>query len=380
MNRTLLALVTWALAAGAGRADDLFNQQIAPLLRTKCQGCHGDDPKLRGGLDVRSRAALLKGGASGPAVAPGDAARSLLYQSVLRTGELVMPPKESARLTPAEMAVLKTWIDAGAAWEAARVALDPADAWAYLPVARPVPPGRGSASPVDAFIDAALTARQVAPAPPAERATLIRRASFDLTGLPPAPEQVEAFVRDAAPDAFARLLETLLASPRYGERMAQHWLDVVRYADTGGFANDYERPTAWRYRDYVIRSFNADKPYDRFVLEQVAGDELGADAREGPIAVGFLRMGPWEHTGMSVAALTRQMWLDDVTNSVGVTFLGQGLNCCRCHDHKFDPLPTQDYYRVQALFAGTHFTEAPTAFLAEENTADFAATRADVQR
>ena len=164
------------------------------------------------------------------------------------------------------------------------------------------------------------------------------------------------------PGAYGRLLNRLLASTHYGEQWGRHWLDVVRYADSGGFANDFERPNAWRYRDYVIRAFNSDKPYDQFVHEQIAGDELDAKNVENLIAVGFLRMGPWEQTGMSVAAVTRQFFLDDVTDSVGQVFLGHALQCARCHDHKFDPLPTRDYYSMQAVFANTQFAEVNAAF------------------
>ncbi|NIP96459.1 MAG: DUF1549 domain-containing protein, partial [Akkermansiaceae bacterium] len=175
------------------------------------------------------------------------------------------------------------------------------------------------------------------------------------------------------------VVDHLLESPRYGERMAQHWLDVVRYADTSGFANDWERPHAWRYRDYVIRSFNNDKRFDRFVKEQIAGEELAPDDPEGRIATGYLRMGPWEQTGMSVAAVTRQQFLDDVTNSVGETFLAQGLRCASCHDHKFDPVPTRDYYRIQAVFASTQFDEPATPFLDAE-TREFAERREHLER
>ncbi|MBX6312343.1 MAG: DUF1553 domain-containing protein, partial [Isosphaeraceae bacterium] len=179
------------------------------------------------------------------------------------------------------------------------------------------------------------------------------------------------FLNDPAPDAFDRVIERLLASPHYGEQWGRHWLDVVRYADSDGFSNDYERPNAWRYRDYVIRSFNQDKPYDRFIIEQIAGDELAPDDPELAIAVGFLRMGPWEHTGMSVAAVTRQLFLDDVTHNTVTTFLGLTMGCARCHDHKFDPIPTRDYYRVQAVFAPVQFEEAPTPFLPSENINGF---------
>jgi hypothetical protein len=371
--------------APSSTADELFHAKVRPLLKAKCLGCHGDDPKLQGKLDLRTREAAIKGGRNGSALVPGKADASPIYTAVLRTGELVMPPKETGKLTPAEIADLKAWIDAGAPWPAERTAwagkvYDPADTWAYRPVADPpapvvkAPPER-LRNEIDAFLEAKLVVQGIVPAGPASREVLVRRAYFDLTGLPPTPAQADAFVRDPAPDAFERLIDALLASPHYGERMAQHWLDVVRYADTAGFSNDYERPNAWRYRDYVIRSFNRDKPFDRFIVEQIAGDELAPGDPVGAIAVGFLRMGPWEHTAMSVAALTRQMWLDDVTNAVGVTFLGQGLSCCRCHDHKFDPLPTRDYYRIQAVFAGTQFADAKAPFLPEENTAGFAGLR-----
>jgi hypothetical protein len=211
-------------------------------------------------------------------------------------------------------------------------------------------------------------------APRADRRTLIRRVTFDLTGLPPTPDQIATFLSDPANDsaAFAALVDRLLDSPHYGERMAQHWLDVTRYADSSGFANDYERGNAWRYRDYVIRSFNEDKPYDQFIREQIAGDEILPNDPQGIVAAGFLRMGPWELTGMEVAKVARMRFLDDVTNSVGETFLGQSLQCCRCHDHKFDPIPTRDYYSFQAVFATTQLADRLAKFSESENTAGFA--------
>jgi hypothetical protein len=245
--------------------------------------------------------------------------------------------------------------------------------------ASPSPPLAVSASPrlppnpIDAFIAARMPAG-LTPAPAADARTFIRRATFDLTGLPPTPEEVAAFEQDSIRNpqsAIRNLIDRLLASPHYGERMAQHWLDVVRYADTSGFANDYERGNAWRYRDYVVRSFNADKPYDRFVREQIAGDELDPKNPELLVASGFLRMGPWELTGMEVAKVARQRFLDDVTNAVGETFLAHSLQCARCHDHKFDPIPTRDYYALQAVFATTQLSERPAAFLPEENTRGF---------
>ena len=236
--------------------------------------------------------------------------------------------------------------------------------------------GARAACPRSNTIDAFLAARMPAglqPAPLANRTTLIRRATFDLTGLPPKPEEIAAFVKDPQSDeqAFAKVVERLLASPHYGERLAQHWLDVVRYADSSGFANDFERGNAWRYRDYVVRAFNSDKPYDHFVREQIAGDELDPNSPEMLVATGFLRMGPWELTGMEVEKVARQRFLDDVANSVGETFLAHSLQCARCHDHKFDPVPTRDYYSLQAVFATTQLSERAAPFLPQENVSGF---------
>src|SRR5262249_54798827 len=195
--------------------------------------------------------------------------------------------------------------------------------------------------------------------------------------LPPSAADVEEFVRSGD---HMQLVQRLLASPRYGEQQARHWLDVVRYADTAGFSNDFERPNSWRYRDYGLRSFHAAKPFDRFIIEQVAGDELDEDDPELLIATGYLRMGPWEHTGMTVAAITRQQYLDDVTNHIGVSLLGQGLRCAACHDHKFDPVPTRDYYRIQAIFSPVQFAERPTPFLPKENISGFESAQALVEK
>jgi hypothetical protein len=244
------------------------------------------------------------------------------------------------------------------------------DLWAYRPVHKPVlsPSPR---HPIDRLLE--QHGGGADPAPFADRRTLLRRVTHDLTGLPPTPDEVDAFLADRAPDdrAFASLVERLLRSPHYGERWGRHWLDVVRYADSAGFSNDYDRGGAWRYRDYVVRSFNADKPYDRFVREQLAGDEIAPGDPEALVAVGFLRMGPWELTGMEVARVARQRYLDDVTDTVGQAFLGHALQCARCHDHKYDPIPTRDYYRFQAAFATTQLAERPAAFLAAENRAGF---------
>jgi mono/diheme cytochrome c family protein len=388
------------------QADVLFATRVLPVLQAKCFACHGGDAKkLKGGFDLTFRAGLLKGGDSEKAaVVPGKPASSPLYRAVLRTDAEFspMPPKEADGLSAAEVEAIRSWIEHGAPWpDAARIAelvrsqrakgssvktsgglspewtnrlYDATDVWAYRPVRKPAvaaDPGH----PVDAFLRAKLKSAGFAPGPEADRRTLLRRVTFDLTGLPPSHEETQSFLSDRSADAYERAVDRLLASPRYAEQQARHWLDVVRYADTAGFSNDFERPNAWRYRDYVVRSFLSDKPFDRFVLEQIAGDELAPEDAEALIAVGFLRMGPWEHTGMTVAAITRQQWLDDVTNAVGVTFLGQGLRCAACHDHKFDPIPTRDYYRIQAVFATTHFAERALPFLASESREGMKASR-----
>jgi len=374
------------------QAEQLFLEKIATTLATKCQTCHGEDGAA--GLDLRSRDSLLKGGQRGASIIPGDAEKSPLYLALLgRDGFKQMPPGKP--LADDLIAAFKQWIDAGAPWptqlEPRKEAVAPVagakwnytedDVWAFKPVKRYDVPAVGNSrriqTPVDAFVLQKLNEKAIKPAPQADRATLIRRATFDLHGLPPTPEEVEAFARDTLPaaKAFEKVVERLLASPRYGERWGRHWLDVARYADTAGGSNDYERPNAWRYRDYVIRSFNQDKPYDRFILEQIAGDELDPNNAENLIATGFLRMGPWEHTSMSVEAVTRQEWLDDVTHSTVTTFLGLTMGCAKCHDHKFDPIPAKDYYSVQAVFATTYFEERPAEFLLGENM-----SRADAHR
>ncbi len=377
----------------AEQAARLFVEKIEPALAAKCQTCHGADGAS--GLDLRSRESLLKGGRRGPGLGPGNAEKSPLYLALLGQGGFKqMPPGKP--LASDLIAAFKQWIDAGAPWVEKRegpIAPDAeakwrsaeGDVWAFKPVKRfPIPTisdSRHAQTPVDAFVLQKLSEKGIKPAPPADRVTLVRRATFDLHGLPPTPEEVEAFVKDPLPvaKAFEKVVERLLGSPRYGERWGRHWLDVVRYADTGGGSNDYERPHAWRYRDYVIRSFNQDKPYDRFIHEQLAGDELDPNNPEYLVATGFLRMGPWEHTSMSVEAVTRQEWLDDVTHNTATAFLGLTMNCAKCHDHKFDPIPTRDYYRWQAVFATTRFDERHAPFLPEENPSQAALSQARLQ-
>jgi mono/diheme cytochrome c family protein len=406
-------------------AERQFVRDVLPVLKDKCFACHGDDPKdVRGALDLRTRDGLLAGGESGESsLSLEQPEESPLLLAVRRESDVwsAMPPKQNDRLSDPQIAALQAWIAAGALWPARdRLAeiqkeaaawnasagvqmatsgglspdwtdrrYDPANLWAYQPLksVRDLAPQDPAQHPVDAFIDRRLAALGLPAAPRADRRTLIRRATFDLLGLPPAPEEIDRFLADPAPDdvAWARLLERLLASPHYGEQWGQHWLDVVRYADSSGYANDYERGNAWRYRDYVVRAFNADKPYDEFLREQIAGDETAEGAGPEPgseqlIAVGFLRMGPWELTSMEVPKVARQRYLDDVTDIVGQTFLGHMLQCARCHDHKFDPVPTRDYYSIQAAFATTQLAERPAPFLPEENATGFEEQKYLLQR
>lgn len=386
--------------------EQIFAFQIHTLLVNKCFACHGADvQKIEGELDLTTRAGMMRGGASGESsVFPEDAVNSPLLQAALRDSDswAAMPPKESERLTSVELGYFKDWIDAGAPWPGEqrlkqlqrgrnpwgtgneiRVATsgglseewtnrtyEPGNIWAFQPIAQPDLPDNDGVHPVDHFIQTRMPVG-LKSALEADPITLIRRLSYTLTGLPPTPEQIDRFVSDRSAEAYENLIDRYLASERYGEQWGKHWLDVVRYADSSGFANDYERPNAWRYRDYVIRSFNQDKPYDQFVKEQLAADELYSDSPEALLGLGFLRMGPWEHTGMSVGRITRQQYLDDVTSSVGQVFMGQALQCARCHDHKFDPVPTRDYYAVQSVFATTQMAELPTPFLPYENTEQF---------
>jgi len=402
-----------SLVANFHAADDpeaLFVRRIQPLFSEKCLACHGqEEGKIKGGFDMRSREAVLTGGDSGePGLVAGKPQESPLYLASTRAHDdwEAMPPKETDKLYAESLGWIETWIAGGAPWpdstraaeitkanEASWAAEDgivvktvgglspdwtnrryPIEGlWGYMPVKKPELTPEPGQSPIDLLIEAQMPA-DVIPAPAAEPRTFIRRATFDLTGLPPTPEEIATFEADSIRSpkaAIDSLIDRLLASPHYGERMAQHWLDVVRYADSSGFANDYERGNAWRYRDYAVRAFNADTPYDQFIKEQIAGDELDPADPEKVIATGFLRMGPWELTGMEVAKIARQRFLDDVTNSVGEVFLAHSLQCARCHDHKFDPVPTVDYYSIQAVFATTQLVERPAPFLPDENTNGF---------
>lgn len=362
---TIVAAGLLGFAVASARAGEdagtFFETKVRPVLATACVKCHGPD-KASGGLRLDSRAALVEGGDSGPAIVPGDAEGSLLVQAVRHADDaLKMPPKES--LPAGVVADLAAWVDSGAFWPAP-VASEGTIAgerhWAFGPLRSDVPPEDPegwAAGPIDRFLAARHRERGLRRVGPADRRTLIRRATFDLIGLPPEPERVEAFAADERPDAFERLIDELLASPRYGERWGRYWLDLARYADTAGDNSDYPIPEAYLYRDYVIDAFNADIPYDRFVHEQLAGDIL---AREGPpgdharrvIATGFVAQS--KRFGTRKLEDVHQI-IEDTLNTTGQVVLGLSLRCARCHDHKFDPVPARDYYAMYGVFASTQY-------------------------
>jgi mono/diheme cytochrome c family protein len=372
--RSLLAVVAVLAGGPGGAADDFFSRRVAPVLRERCLQCHGS-VRARGGLSLASRADLLRGGDQGPALVPGKSADSLLLQLV--KGSKPVMPRKGAPLTPRQVADLAKWIDDGAAWPegvvlSAKDGKPVVDAnwWSLRPLQRPALPTvkarRWLRTPVDVFVLAGLEAKGLRPAPAADRATLIRRVTFDLHGLPPTPDEVRAFVADTRPDAYERLIDRLLASPRCGERWGRHWLDVVHYGDTHGYDKDKRRDQAWPYRDYVIRAFNSDKPYARFIREQVAGDVLYPGDPDGVVATGFIAAGPWDFVGHvelregTVEKMkTRVLDRDDMVASTISTFVSMTVHCARCHNHKFDPIPQRDYYRLQAVFAGVERGNRP---------------------
>ncbi|MCA9236307.1 MAG: PSD1 domain-containing protein [Planctomycetales bacterium] len=342
-----ITLAGWSAPRVSGAEVQVdFVREIKPLLARRCFACHGPETG-EGGLRFDSREAALAELDSGSyAIVPGDVDASELLARVTADEDsgMQMPP-EGDPLTTAEIDTLRRWIEQGADWR---------KHWAFLPMQDVAPPtsqqNQWGENPIDAFVLARLEAADLQPNPPADRRTLIRRAYFNLTGLPPTRQQVEAFVRNESPDAWEQLVEQLLASPHYGEQWARHWLDVVRFAETNSFERDAAKPNAWKYRDYVIRSLNNDKPYDQFVREQLAGDELDEVTEDSIIATGYYRLGIWDDEPADPEqALADEK--DDLISTTGQAFLGLTLGCARCHDHKIDPIPQTDYYAMMAFFA-----------------------------
>ncbi len=369
---TALALVCGKIAsADTPRAEDIefFENEIRPLLARNCLECHGEIEKPGGGVRLDSRAAILRGGESGSVVTPGKPDESLLIDAI-RYRSVEMPPK--GKLPDEQIAKLARWVEMGLPWPDGDEKTEPAprgkpfeitDAqrqfWSLQPIVAPLPPPVSDAAwplnDMDRFILARLEARQLAPNPPADKRTLLRRVTFDLTGLPPTPAEIDAFLTDESPDALARVVDRLLSSKQYGERWGRHWLDVVRYADTAGDVADYPVPQAYRYRNYVIDALNRDKPYDVFVREQVAGDILAQTApreqfAELTTATGYVavtkRFGYDRHRDMHLV-------IGDTLDTLGKSILGLSIGCARCHDHKFDPISSADYYALYGIFAST---------------------------
>lgn len=354
---TCLAALTFAGAAGA--ID--FDHDVKPIFARACLPCHGPD-KQRSSFRLDRRADALKGGDYGRAIVPGKSADSPLVRYVSGADpDVVMPPAPKERLTAAEVATLRAWIDQGAKWPDDDSTTKAAEWWSLTPLTKPPSPKSSDGwvrTPIDAFVLAKLREKKLRPSPEADRRTLIRRAYFDLLGLPPTYEEAEAFIADRSPDAYERLIDRLLVSPRYGERWARHWLDVAHYGETHGYDKDKPRPHAWPYRDYVIRAFNEDKPYSRFVQEQVAGDVLFPGTTDGVEALGFIAAGPWDFIGHAElpedkidGKVARHFDRDDMVATTIGTFVSLTVHCAQCHDHMFDPIPQEDYYRLQAVFA-----------------------------
>jgi hypothetical protein len=363
------ALVLGAATLYASSNKDVFNQGILPVLEKHCATCHlVANPA--GGLNVSSFDALLSGGKHGPAITPGDAKGSLLLQYL--RGEKTPKMPMGGVLSEDVIASLAKSIDEMQPVQKAAQKSDPHLDWLlHKPVPPPIPAPQDApwvSNPIDAFVLAKLEAKGLKPAPPASKRAWLRRVYFDLIGLPPTPEDIDAFQSDSSPDANDKVVDKLLEDPRYGERWGRHWLDLARFAESDGFAIDGERPTAWRYRDYVIRAFNQDKRYDTFIKEQLAGDEMqgGGDRAERLVALGFLRMGTWEADANFKTQL-RQDVLNELTGTVGQVFLGFTVGCARCHDHKYDPIPQRDFYRLQAFFAPMRVEDRPAPFMSAEH-------------
>lgn len=343
----------------ADSPEEVFELRIRPVLVGVCGRCHvGAEPA--GGLRLDSREALLAGGSRGPAVVPGRPEESLLLSAIKQQAEgLSMPPEENAPLDQETVAAFEQWIAAGAAWPATLSAEVHYRHWAFEPLREVQPPddAQWSGHPIDRFVAARHRERGLRPAPPADRRTLLRRVTFDLVGLPPALEEIEAFLEDGSAEAWERVIDRLLASPRYGERWGRHWMDVVRYADTAGDNADYPIPEVRLYRDYIIDSFNIDLPFDRFVREQLAGDLLANPARPDEdarqlAATGFVAL---SRRYLTAPYEQHHLTIEETIDTLGKAFLGLTLRCARCHDHKFDPISMRDYYALYGIFASTQY-------------------------
>jgi mono/diheme cytochrome c family protein len=390
MRRSLFLLVAFPFLstapARAGNDAAFYEKEVRPLLEAHCLNCHGGTAKIKGGLRLTSRADVLKGGDTGPVVDVKNPDDSLLLKAISYSdADLKMPPK--GKLSPAQIETLAKWVKTGAPFAESRATVrrgpPPVDDearrfWAFRPVVRPTPPEISNLkseikNPIDAFVLAKLDANGLKPAPPADKATLLRRVYYTVIGLPPSPTEVDAFLADNSPDAYEQVVDRLLASRHYGEHWGRHWLDLVRWAETNSFERDGAKPHMWRYRDYVIKCFNDDKPYDHFIKEQLAGDEMNPVTPETTIATGYYRLGLWDDEPAD-PELAYFDGLDDVMSTTGQAFLGLTVGCARCHDHKIDPFPQTDYYRLLSFFRGIrHYGVRSAESVAEASIAPIGA-------
>src|SRR5579885_2624793 len=362
LPRTCVFLLTsWFLTlVGSATAADPpdYTPDVKPVLTKHCLSCHGPE-KQRSGSRLDTAVFALKGGNSGPAIVPHKSSESRLIVAISGGKDDIpaMPPKEKPPLSQEEIAILRAWVDAGApapANETVAKSTTPAGQhWSFRPISRPAEPAVKNPAwvrnPIDRFVLARLEKEKIAPPPEAERVTLLRRVSLDLTGLPPTPQEVEDFLNDKSPGAYERVVDRLLASPHYGERWGRHWLDLARYADSNGYSIDSPR-SIWKYRDWVIDALNKDKPFDQFVIEQLAGDLLPGATTEQRIATGFHRNTQKNEEGGIDQEQFRVEAIVDRTNTTGTVFLGLTIGCCQCHDHKFDPITQREYYQLFAFF------------------------------
>lgn len=373
--KTLFAAILLSAPAVLHAAPDpeamkFFETKIRPILAENCFECHGEE-KQKSGLRVDNLGYILAGGDGGPAIVKGDSMGSLLYKSVTyQDPDLQMPPKDK-KLPDSQIEDIKKWIDMGAPWPEAEIVQAKKSGeftdeekgwWAFQPLKEVTPPkieGARVANPIDQFIAEKIQAAKLSQAPQAEKGELARRLYYNLHGLPPTADQLKAFLEDKRPDAYEHLVDELLASPNYGIRWGQHWLDLARYAESDGYREDAYRPNAWPYRDYVIRSFNEDKPYNQFVKEQLAGDEIAPDDPNVLIGTAFLRHGIYEWNQRDAEG-QRELLVNELADVTGELFLGMSFGCARCHDHKFDPILQKDYYRLKSFFTGVQWREDMT--------------------
>ncbi|MEQ8764783.1 MAG: PSD1 and planctomycete cytochrome C domain-containing protein [Planctomycetota bacterium] len=364
----MLVIFLWAASLCSVQDGPDFEAEVAPILERSCLECHGGE-KRRGGFSLETRETALEGGKKGPVLTPGDPSGSRMIELVSprEDGRAPRMPRQRDPLTKAEVSLLTRWIEAGATWPSDRrlsaredEAEESGTWWSWAPLREVTPPKvSGAGNPIDAFIFSKLQDEGLAPNPPADPRTLIRRLTYDLHGLPPTPAEIDAFLKDDTPGATERLIDRLLASPRYGERWGRHWLDVVHYGDSHGYDKDKPRPNAWPYRDWVIRALNEDLPYAEWIRRQLAGDVLFEDQPSVVAATGFIAAGPWDFVGhvelregTRDKRITRSLDRDDMVMTTMSTFASTTVHCARCHDHKFDPIPQRDYYRLQSVFAG----------------------------